>query len=361
MMRRPHPIIWRFISSAAICWLLFVLFVLFQGTGTSRQFLAFFDKNLGKPLPEKSYAENCSLSQPEFPYINLDNFTGSLDFYLTAHLLGWYIKMMIIRDVKLCWFLSVLFEIMELTFRHWLPNFYECWWDHAILDVFGMNALGIWLGDLTCRYFEFKNYTWITRKSLDPNSQAQNQPFYKRMFRFVKLITPNYWVKHEWDLFSSTKRFYQVVWFFIFMNLVDLSHFFFKYVMWIPQTHEMLLYRILIWSLLANVSAREYYEYITKTTSKRFGLNAWLAHLILFVEWACIIKNSQGMFVAPFPLHVVYFWTFVFLFMSGITIRLVVKDVLKWMKKSKVEKDLDPTEPEIEIEYVDQKSNGNMN
>ena len=81
--------------------------------------------------------------------------------YLSAHFFGWYVKMLIVRDINLCWFLSILFEIMELTFKHWLPNFTECWWDTIILDVFGMNALGIYFGDLTCKYFEFKTYKWI--------------------------------------------------------------------------------------------------------------------------------------------------------------------------------------------------------
>jgi phosphatidylserine synthase 2 len=63
-------------------------------------------------------------------------------------------KMIIIRDIKLCFFLSGFFEICELTFRHLLPNFYECWWDHVFyfnklfLDLFGCNLLGIYLGYL---------------------------------------------------------------------------------------------------------------------------------------------------------------------------------------------------------------------
>ena len=49
--------------------------------------------------------------------------------------------MIIIRDVKLCFFISILFEIMELTFRHWLPNFNECWWDHVFFfKLFNLKA-----------------------------------------------------------------------------------------------------------------------------------------------------------------------------------------------------------------------------
>jgi hypothetical protein len=44
--------------------------------------------------------------------------------------------MMIIRDVKVCWICSIIFELLEVSFRHWLPNFWECWWD-SILSPFG--------------------------------------------------------------------------------------------------------------------------------------------------------------------------------------------------------------------------------
>ena len=59
---------------------------------------------------------------------------------------------------------------MELTFRHHLPNFYECWWDHLFLDIFGCNALGIYFGHLTCKFFEMKNYYYGME-----NSSAINQ------------------------------------------------------------------------------------------------------------------------------------------------------------------------------------------
>lgn len=41
---------------------------------------------------------------------------------------------------------SIGFELMEVTFQHWLPNFNECWWDSWILDVAICNNLGIALG-----------------------------------------------------------------------------------------------------------------------------------------------------------------------------------------------------------------------
>jgi len=222
-----------------------------------------------------------------------------------------------------------------------------------------MNALGIWLGDITCRYFEMKNYDWISESSsksaADKNSNANVVPsIKKRIFKFVNYFTPNYWVKHEWDLFSSTKRFYQVLWFFTLLNLTDLSHFFLKFVLWIPPTHDLLFYRIHIVAFLAIISAREYYEYITNPTCKKLGINIFLAHLILFVEWMIIIKNTNGIFKEPLPWYVTYFWTFLFLLISGITIHLVVKDFIKYFKKGIKDKKVDLTNPEIEIEYLNQ-------
>ena len=44
---------------------------------------------------------------------------------------------------------SILFELMEKTFKHYLPNFNECWWDSWVLDVAICNALGIVTGELS--------------------------------------------------------------------------------------------------------------------------------------------------------------------------------------------------------------------
>lgn len=56
----------------------------------------FIDSELGKPLPEKSYGEDC-----EF---NLLNVYGALDVFAAAHVLGWMVKMWILRDIKLAFF-----------------------------------------------------------------------------------------------------------------------------------------------------------------------------------------------------------------------------------------------------------------
>ncbi len=53
------------------------------------------------------------------------------DEFVLAHVVGWFAKTLLLRDAYLCLFLSIMFEIWEMTFQHQLPNFAECWWDHV--------------------------------------------------------------------------------------------------------------------------------------------------------------------------------------------------------------------------------------
>lgn len=99
---------------------------------------------LGVELPEKAYGEDCRLRVGgawNWPVIG-----GAIDEFVVAHALGWWGKALILRDNLILWTISVGFELMEMTFQHWLPNFNECWWDHWILDVAVCNWAGLAAG-----------------------------------------------------------------------------------------------------------------------------------------------------------------------------------------------------------------------
>lgn len=132
LIKRPHPIFWRAIMGFMSLYVMFMVYLLFQPVNEARQLFRYFEPSLGVALPEKSYADDCRLFTPEHPtnmFFNL--YEAAVDVHFFAHLFGWWVKMMIIRDVKMCWVNSIMFEILEITFRHWLPNFWECWWDHV--------------------------------------------------------------------------------------------------------------------------------------------------------------------------------------------------------------------------------------
>lgn len=51
---------------------------------------------------------------------------------------------------------SVGFELLELSLRHMLPNFNECWYDSWVLDVAVCNVVGIVAGMATVRWLDCK-------------------------------------------------------------------------------------------------------------------------------------------------------------------------------------------------------------
>lgn len=57
--------------------------------------------------------------------------TQKMDMFVLAHIVGWWGKAVILRDVYLCQIISVSFELMEYVLSYMLPNFQECWWDHV--------------------------------------------------------------------------------------------------------------------------------------------------------------------------------------------------------------------------------------
>lgn len=145
---RPHPAFWRAVLAASIAYLLFLIVILFQEKSEARRIISLFDPSLGHPLPERSYAEDCRLCW--------ESIAPQLDVFVLAHIFGWYAKSLILRDVWLCWIISIMFEVMEYTLEFQLPNFAECWWDHWILDVLICNSLGIWMGMKTFDYLSMK-------------------------------------------------------------------------------------------------------------------------------------------------------------------------------------------------------------
>lgn len=68
--------------------------------GTDNQpVMRFFDKDLGVPIREKDYGENC-----DFTLTNIRN--GLFDLFALAHTLGWFGKAIILRDWSAAWPIS---------------------------------------------------------------------------------------------------------------------------------------------------------------------------------------------------------------------------------------------------------------
>ncbi|KAL6573755.1 heat shock protein Pss1 [Orobanche hederae] len=303
VLTRPHPAIWRLVHGTAVIYLVALTFLLFQRRDDARQFMKLLHPDLGIELPERSYGTDCRFYVPENPTSRFKNVYETLfDEFVVAHILGWWGKAIMIRNQPLLWVLSVGFELMELTFRHMLPNFNECWWDSIILDILICNWFGIWAGMCTVRYFDGKTYEWagISRQ---PNIMGKFK-------RTLGQFTPARWDKDEWHPFLGPFRFIQVLSLCVVFLTVELNTFFLKFCLWIPPRNPLIIYRLVLWWLIAIPTIREYNSYLQdRKPVKKVGSFCWLSLAICIVELLICIKFGHGLFPNAMPKWLVIFWT----------------------------------------------------
>jgi phosphatidylserine synthase 2 len=302
---RPHPSFWKVVHGLMICYLLFMVYLLFQTVDEARMFLKHLYPELGVELQERAYGESCELMDGTTGKVNWRTIQATLfDEFVVAHTLGWWGKALILRDYGMLWTVSIAFELLELTFQHLLPNFNECWWDSWILDVSVCNCIGILTGMWTVRYFHGKEYNWA--------GISQQPTLLAKARRGLMQFTPYSMDSFEWTWFRSPKRFLQCFFPAVIILLFEVNHFFLKYELWVPPTNPLNTIRLSILFLIAIPGIREYYEFIESESTDIFhklGPFAWTGVAIAFVETLAIIKFGRGMFLAPWPPRVVAAWT----------------------------------------------------
>eukprot|EP01094_Clydonella_sp_ATCC50884_P004999 TRINITY_DN13981_c0_g1_i1.p1 TRINITY_DN13981_c0_g1~~TRINITY_DN13981_c0_g1_i1.p1 ORF type:complete len:434 (+),score=125.97 TRINITY_DN13981_c0_g1_i1:18-1319(+) len=295
---RPHRAVWRLVMGAAVLYLLFLVFLLFQSRDDARALLKYIDPKLGVYVEQPSYAGDCRVYTPEDPVSNFRNiYDTATDHFMLAHLLGWWGKTLVLRDVGVCWSLSIFFELLEYSLKHWLPNFAECWWDHLILDILVCNGLGIYLGNLTCRYLSMKEYDWA--------GMGRTK---RVILRSITQFSPEKYDLYQWKIFSSPKRVLYVVVLVIMWATVELNTFFLKFSLWIPPPHPLVIGRLVLWWCICFPCMREYYQFVTDPRCKKFGTMAWLATAIFSTETLINIKFSEGLYPKPTPPHIFWGW-----------------------------------------------------
>uniref|UniRef100_A0A2N9IC31 CDP-diacylglycerol--serine O-phosphatidyltransferase n=1 Tax=Fagus sylvatica TaxID=28930 RepID=A0A2N9IC31_FAGSY len=289
---RPHPAIWRLVHGMAVVYLVVLTFLLFQRRDDARQFMKFLHPDLGVELPERSYGADCRICVSDHPTNRFNNVYEVLfDEFVLAHIIGWWGKAILIRNQPLLWVLSIGFELMELTFRHMLPNFNECWWDSIILDILICNWFGIWAGMHTVRYFDGKTYKWVGL-SRQPN-------IFGKFKRTLGQFTPAQWDKDEWHPLLGPWRFIQVLTLCIIFLTVELNTFFLKFCLWIPPRNPVIVYRLILWWLIAIPTIREYNSYLQdRKPVKKVGSFCWLSLAICIVELLICIKFGHGMIIS---------------------------------------------------------------
>ncbi|CAI5734569.1 unnamed protein product [Hyaloperonospora brassicae] len=310
---RPHPLVWRLVTGLFILYEMLLIVLLFLQTNDARQFMKVLDAALGVQLPETSYATDCRLYTPDDPHSSLANVRATLyDRFVVMHFVGWIVGAIMVRSKLISWILSVMFELYEITFSHWLANFNECWWDHVFLDILLCNAAGIYLGMKVCHYFEMRRFNWVGIRKI-PNLTGKAK-------RALAQFTPAYWMAYDWKIFRSAERFWRVMLMVAILSVMMLNSFFLKTVLWVPASSNVNIYRLAVWYAAGSYAVAEYYIFSSFTMNydgkkmpvKKLGPRAWLGVAVVFTEVLVIYKHGQGMFTEPFPLYVKLIWAAIF-------------------------------------------------
>ncbi|KEG02455.1 hypothetical protein YYE_02283 [Plasmodium vinckei vinckei] len=203
---------------------------------------------------ERTYMENCN---------SLENIYEKIDIFVVAHIFGWAGKGFILRNFLYLNVNSVLFELIELKLRHILPNFYECWWDHILLDLLICNLFGIVSSLWIMKYFKIELYKW---ELPGPKTQKKNIIFPK----LDKLIR---------SVFVNSNTFAVFIFSCFLMPLADLTIFTLKAIIQIPVEEPLLLYREFIIGFFALVCSYELHKaFVNKPTIK------WLSPVIVLTS-----------------------------------------------------------------------------
>uniref|UniRef100_A0A674PQ00 Phosphatidylserine synthase n=1 Tax=Takifugu rubripes TaxID=31033 RepID=A0A674PQ00_TAKRU len=315
---------WRFWLCVSVVYELFLIFILFQTVHDGRQFMKYIDPKLGVALPERDYGGNCLIYDPGNATDPFHNIWDKMDGFVPAHFLGWYIKTLMIRDWWMCMIISVMFEFLEYSLEHQLPNFSECWWDHWIMDVLVCNGLGIYCGMKTLAWLSMKPYQW---------QGLWNIPTYKgKIKRIAFQFTPYSWVKFEWKPASTVRRWLAVLGIIFMFLLAELNTFYLKFVLWMPPEHYLVLLRLVFFVNVGGVAMREIYDFMDDPKFyKKFGQQAWLVAAITVTEFLIVVKYDPHTITLPIPFFImqcwflglilIVFWTVWRFFFRDITLR----------------------------------------
>ena len=292
----PHPGLWRMVFGACsfYTFLLVTLLMLtkeearsclhflFPGIGTQEEF------DSGLRLRIDAVMGTCQLSTAAL-YRQLFHCPWFL-----AHAVGWSVKMLIFRDYFLAFFAAILFEIMEVTLMHVVPEFEECWWDSLFLDNLGANLLGMFLGSTLNKWIVARRKQAEREKSYAEKEQVEVSK--------IELGEEFNWVGRDWKLFSSPKRMLQVSIAAVFMSLSELNSFLLINAFGIANNNSgCVLFRLTFVGLIAIPAGAEWYAYIEECDHRgkhaivRLGPSLWL------IFWTTLLEITVA--VKHFPSH----------------------------------------------------------
>lgn len=239
-----------------------------------------------------------------------------------AHCVGWWAKMLMIRDLRTCIVYSTIFEFVELTLQVLVPEFQECWWDSIGLDwLIANTCVGMTLGVLTHRYLlRWPNLDWnqclevrkhrLSWHRSEEGTNVSNDSGWRLASKLGNALTPASWRRFDWNPDNDPVSIVlnSAIW--IAMLIGEINSFFLINILQLPRDHAFNMLRQAFFCFTALPACEEWYEYTRhvrfRTTGvrtaeydakyagnkPRIGQSAWLLAVTAFVETAAIVKYS---------------------------------------------------------------------
>ena len=294
---RPHPTVWRLVLAVNILYLCIIVFALFQKKDDIHAALRFFNpkhtpKEQQPDTSAEDYGGDCAVSAALL--------WSRVDRFFLAHFIGWVAKAVMLRNIWLCWIISIGWEISEMCFASLLPNFNECWWDQWVYDVLLANGLGIYVGVRLCRWLDMRAFEWHGVREI-PTMRG-------KIKRSLQQFTPVSWTLVEWDPFLSARRYLSVTFVSFCVMLPELNAFFLKWVFGVHSADTMNFYRLWLVALCGTPSMRQLYVYMTDPACKTLGTQAWVGAAAMIAELLVCVKFGRGMFPLLGTLEAVGLW-----------------------------------------------------
>jgi len=257
----------------AIC-LVFILVQKNEGEALAK--LRLVDPTLGKPIRFPDLGSECGVNNIKHVLY---------DVHVFSHVLGWFLATVAFRDVALSWVSGFIWEIVEGSLEHSIPELRECWWDKLFVDLLGCNNLGIFLGWLTLKYLHLEEFNWAQICTPDGSKLHQTGLLYFIPGRDT--LQQNYY-----GILKSAKALLSFVYPILILIQLQVNIFMIKTALWLPSSHWLVSFRCWIIPSLMILSGSSIYK---RNDLTRFTL---VLNMVLALEGLVGIRYGHSLLFA---------------------------------------------------------------
>lgn len=311
VMKNPHPAWWRLLHGANLWYCLLVGVFLAVPVKEGVVLMGWIFPEVERPAVEQKAEGTLGADHLDCAITGETVLRQLRSIWFLAHCVGWWAKMLMLRDFGTCLVYSTFFELLELTLQSIVPEFQECWWDSIFMDwLFANTLIGMMLGRWTLWYLNLTDFPWSgDRLYVNMNKGLINQ-IRPCLFERLGCLLPSSWSEYDWNPTNDpvTMALNAVIW--ITMAVGEVNSFFLINVLHLPRNHLFNAGRQAFLCMTAVPAVAEWYEYTRHARAHslgrggfeyarrfegrkpRIGHFTWLLVMSVSFETAAVVKYT---------------------------------------------------------------------